>query len=273
MEHNDFFTFETGQHTDVGCRRSVNEDSFLSRPDWGLWVVSDGMGGHAAGDFASQTIVEELNSIGVTASPEDLQARFFERITRANGTIYAHAASLQRGAIGATLVALLVHGEDYACIWSGDSRIYLLRRGELVQQTQDHTELKMLLDSGAITPEEAQNWPRKNVITRAIGVTDTPQCDVVSGKLVLDDVFILCSDGLTEHLEDAEIAQFAGTLPPKEACDAMIQLTLERGAKDNVTVIAMRCLPPPEMEEGEDDIDDVLELEHMMDPTIPEGRA
>lgn len=273
MEYNDFVTFETGQHTDVGCRRSVNEDSFLSRPDCGLWVVSDGMGGHAAGDFASQTIVSELNSIGMSASPDDLQARFMERITRANATIYHHAATLQRGTIGATLVALLVHGEDYACIWSGDSRIYLLRDGQFVQQTRDHTELRMLLDSGAISEEEAENWPRKNVITRAIGVTEAPQCDVVSGKLVLDDVFILCSDGLTEHLTDAEIGEIAGSLPPKDACDAMIRLTLERGAKDNVTVIAMRCLPPPEPQEEEDFIDDGLELEQMTDQAIPEGQA
>ncbi len=261
MDYNEFFTFETGQATDVGRKRTVNEDNFLSRPDCGLWVVSDGMGGHAAGDYASYTIVQELNSIGMSASPDDLQARFMERIHRANTAIYEHAQELQRGTIGATLVALLIHGEDYACIWSGDSRIYLLRDGKLVQQTRDHTELMMLLDSGAITEEEAQNWPRKNVITRAIGVTETPQCDVVSGKLALDDTFILCSDGLTEHLSDEDIAELAARHRPKNACEAMIELTLERGAKDNVTVVAMRCLPPPELEEEDDLMDDVLELD------------
>ncbi|MBP0484977.1 PP2C family protein-serine/threonine phosphatase [Sagittula salina] len=269
MDHNEFFTFETGQATDVGCKRTVNEDNFLSRPDCGLWVVSDGMGGHAAGDYASYTIVQALNSIGMSGSPDDLQARFMERIHRANHDIYEHALKMQRGTIGATLVALLVHGEDYACIWSGDSRIYLLRDGQLVQQTRDHTELRMLLDSGAITAEEAENWPRKNVITRAIGVTEEPHCDVISGKLALDDTFILCSDGLTEHLSDADIADHARSYAPKEACERMIRLTLERGAKDNVTVVAMRCLPPPELEEEDDLMDDVLEL----DQTNGEDRA
>lgn len=249
MHSNEYFTFETGQATDVGCHRQVNEDNFLSRPDYGLWVVADGMGGHAAGDFASLTIVQELNSIGVPASADDLRARFMERLTRANETIMTHAAKIDRGTVGATVVSLLVHGEDYACIWSGDSRAYLLRGGHLVQQSRDHTEVRALLDAGTITEDEAAHWPRKNVITRAIGVTPQPQCDMVVGRLELGDVFVLCSDGLTEHLTDADIAGFVAAFPPQEACEAMIRETLLRGARDNVTVISMRCLAPPPPEE------------------------
>ena len=268
MDHNEFFTFETGELSDVGCRRSINEDSLLARPDCGLWVVSDGMGGHTAGDFASQAIVGELETIGHAASPEDLEARFMERIVRANETIVAHAAELDRGTIGATLVALLVNGDDFACAWSGDSRAYLLRDGHFNQQTRDHTEVRDLLDAGAITPEEAANWPRKNVITRAIGVADLPSVDIVTGKLKLDDTFVLCSDGLTEHLADEEIAQFASTLPPREACAAMVQETLDRGARDNVTVIAIRCLPAPPPEDDDDmPADDMLGVAHTLTET------
>ena len=248
MFHNDFFSFETGQATDVGRVREVNEDSFLSRPDSGLWVVADGMGGHAAGDFASQTIVHELFSIGVPGSAEDLRMRFMERLSRANDAILAHAAELDRGSIGATVVALLVHGTDYACIWSGDSRIYRLRDGRLEQQTRDHTEVRALVDAGSITQEEAVNWPRRNVITRAIGVFETPECEMVTDSLKLGDTFLLCSDGLTEHLSDAEIADFLAHHDAQGACDRMIAETLARGARDNVTVIVMRCLPPPEPE-------------------------
>lgn len=251
MHSNDFFTFETGQGTDVGCRREVNEDSFLTRPDSGLWVVADGMGGHAAGDFASQTIVEELYSIGMPASAEDLQARFMERLTRANEVILDHAASLDRGSIGATVVSLLVYGQEYACIWSGDSRGYLLRDGQLVPQSRDHTEVRALLDAGTITEEEAAHWPRRNVITKAIGVTAQPDCDMVTGTLHEGDRFVLCSDGLTEHLSDAEIAAFLGASPAQDACDAMIRETLARGARDNVTVVVLRCLPPPPPEDDE----------------------
>lgn len=262
MHSNEFFLFTTGQATDVGCHRDVNEDSFLTRPDYGVWVIADGMGGHAAGDFASQTIVRELNSIGVPSSAEDLQARFMERLTRANEIILQHAAELGRGSIGATVVALLIHGEDFAVIWSGDSRAYLLLNGQLVQQSRDHTEVRALLDAGSITAEEAAHWPRKNVITRAIGVTDFPHCDAVTGRLQSGAVFVLCSDGLTEHLTGTDIAHHAASLSPQQACNAMIAETLARGARDNVTVILVDCrrLPPAAADDlGEDDITVQLE--------------
>lgn len=252
MASNEFFTFITGTKSDVGCIREVNEDSFLARPDYGLWVVADGMGGHAAGDYASQSIVRELNSIGVPGSGDDLQARFMERLVQANDQIFKHSIELDRGTIGATVVALLVHGSDYACIWSGDSRIYRYRDGVLEQQTRDHTEVRMLLEAGSITQEEADNWPRKNVITRAIGVTEVPECDVMGGGLEMGDMFLLCSDGLTEHVEDHEIAQAMLAYPPQEACDHLIELTLSRGAKDNVTVVTMSCMPPPPPEDDPD---------------------
>ncbi len=249
MFSNEYFSFETGQATDVGRIRQINEDSFLTRPEAGLWVVADGMGGHAAGDYASQTIVKELFSIGVPSTADDLQARFMERLVRANDQIFDHAAELGRGTIGATVVALLVYGPDYACIWSGDSRIYRMRDGQLVQQTRDHTEVRALVEAGSITEEEARHWPRKNVITRAIGVAQDPDCDVMGDRLMLGDMFLLCSDGLTEHLSDDDIADHLRAYAPQDACDRMIALTLDRGAKDNVTVIVMRCLPPPPAED------------------------
>jgi len=251
MFSNEFFTFETGQATDVGRVRQINEDSFLSSPESGLWVVADGMGGHSAGDYASQTIVKELYSIGVPGTADDLQARFMERLTHANGLILQHAQELDAGTIGATIVSLLVHGGDYACIWSGDSRIYLMRDGVLEQRTRDHTEVQALVDAGSISPEEAVNWPRKNVITRAIGVTDYPECDVVGGALKTGDKFLLCSDGLTEHNTDSEIAEMLRFNSPQVACDQLVAQTLERGAKDNVTVVAMECLAPPTPQDDE----------------------
>ncbi|MEC7761502.1 MAG: SpoIIE family protein phosphatase [Pseudomonadota bacterium] len=236
------FEFETGAATDVGRKRQINEDSYLARPGYGLWVVADGMGGHSAGDYASQTIVAELDSVGMATSVEDLRARFMERLTRANDLILQHADRLGAGTIGATVVAILANGDHYACVWSGDSRAYLLRGGQFVQQSRDHTEVQALLDAGTITPHEAETWPRKNVITRAVGVTPTPQCDVVVGALAPGDVFILCSDGLTEHMLDHEIAAAAAHFGPQEACDRLVQETLVRGARDNVTVIAVRCV-------------------------------
>lgn len=244
MIENEYFRFETGQATDTGRVRDHNEDSHLARPDFGMWLVADGMGGHDAGDFASQTISAEAASVGMSSSLQDLQARFMERLTRAHTLIQQHAISLGGSTVGATLVTLLVHEDQYACIWSGDSRIYLMRDEKLIQQTRDHTEVQHLLDTGAISPTEAQTWPRKNVITRAIGVSPAPECDVVIGQLQPGDTFLLCSDGLTEHLDDRDIVDFLTVGAEEEVqvvCNAFIGETLERGAKDNVTTIVVRC--------------------------------
>lgn len=235
------FTFETGAATDTGCVRDHNEDNLLTMPEVGVWLVADGMGGHAAGDFASGAIVESVSSLGVPVSAPDLQARFMDRILRAHQAIQRQSAQLNGATVGATLVALLSYDRHFACVWSGDSRIYLLRGGQYAQVTEDHTEVNELLRTGAITPEQALTWPRRNVITRAIGVHELPRTDERSGPLVDGDTFLLCSDGLTEHVEDFEMAEALIAYDPQTACNALVQLTLSRGAKDNVTVLVVRC--------------------------------
>jgi protein phosphatase len=249
-----FFLIDTGAATDTGCVRDHNEDSFMTQPESGVWVVADGMGGHDAGDFASQTITEELRMVGVPVSAGDLQARFMERLGRAHARILEHAASLGGGTVGATLVGLLIFDGAFACIWSGDSRIYRYRAGVLEQLTRDHTEVRELYEAGLISHEEALHWPRKNVITRAIGVTAEPNCDVISGDVQAGDIFLLCSDGLTEHNDDSDIARFLSNgAGAQETCDGLIAQTLQRGAKDNVTAMVVRCtstdatLPPSEV--------------------------
>lgn len=241
----DYFRIETGAATDTGCVRDHNEDSFFTGPHAGVWVVADGMGGHDAGDFASQTITGEMESLGYAISAGDLQARFMERLNRAHQRIRDHSLSLGGATVGATLVAFLVYEDNYACIWSGDSRIYRMRGGKLEQLTRDHTEVRELLDAGMITEDEAESWPRKNVITRAIGVTDTPNCDVISGQIQPGDSFLLCSDGLTEHNSDPDI-EFGLHMAanPQGAVDSLIAQTLERGAKDNVTAVVVHCTAP-----------------------------
>lgn len=242
MSTSELFAFRTGQASHVGRVRSVNEDNFLTLPESGLWVVADGMGGHAAGDFASRTIVEHLVSIGIAASTDDQRNRFDERLARANARIQDHAADLGRGSIGSTVAALLVHGDSYVCVWSGDSRIYRLRDGRLEQMSRDHTELQELIEAGRITYEEARTWPRRNVVTRAIGVTPVADCDAVEGRLRNGDMFLLCSDGLTEHITDEELERYLSGRPePQAACDEIIAATLERGARDNVTVVVLEC--------------------------------
>lgn len=251
------FDFTTGHATHVGCRREINEDSLLARQPSGLWAVADGMGGHAAGDFASQAIVKELDTVGLAGSANDLEARVMHRLTQANKRILDYSAELDRGTIGATLAALLVSGTEYRCVWSGDSRIYVARAGEMVQLTRDHTEIQALIDAGRLSQTQARNWPRRNVITRAIGVTETVQCEVISGTLAMGDKFLLCSDGLTEHVSKEEISATLFDSQPQNACNELVATTLKRGARDNVTVIVVEISLAPEPIEELDIWDDL----------------
>ena len=153
--------------------------------------------------------------------------------------------SRQRGGIiiGTTVAVLLAFDGYFACMWSGDSRIYIIREGKISQISRDHTEVQDLLMSGVITPEQAETWSGSNAITRAIGVVDLPELEVTSGALNAGDVFVMCTDGLTQHVEDDEILRCVSTSMSQPACDRLIQLTLERGAVDNVTVVVARYIP------------------------------
>lgn len=236
------FRIECAGASDVGRVREINEDSFLARPEVGLWLVTDGMGGHEAGDFASQTVVRELEKLRPAGTAPELLAELEERVLEANAILRREAR--QRGGratIGCTLASLVIFEGAYACVWSGDSRVYLVRHGVIAQVTRDHTEAQELIDRGTLTPEEARTWPRRNVITRAIGVFDEPELDMVQGRIEDGDVFVLCSDGLTAHVDDEEIGQMASIRPVGRAVEQLIATTLERGAKDNVTVVTVAC--------------------------------
>jgi serine/threonine protein phosphatase PrpC len=226
--------------THVGLKRERNEDSYLLRPEAGLWAVADGMGGHGGGDVASQMAISALERIDPAPTGEALLADVEAAVADANRDMRAHAQAESRGMIGTTLVALLMFGEHFACLWCGDSRAYLLRAGALRQVTRDHSETQDLVDRGVLDPEEAKLWPRRNVLTRALGVSDAAELEIVSDRLEAGDVFLLCSDGLTGHLDADEIASALVEEEPQAVCDRLIALTLERGASDNVTVVVVR---------------------------------
>jgi protein phosphatase len=150
----------------------------------------------------------------------------------------------ERGAvIGTTVAVLLIFDGHYAAVWSGDSRIYRVRKRRIEQISVDHTEVQELISEGKLTAEEARAWPRRNVITRAIGVNDDPELEIKGSALELGDTFVICSDGLTAHVEDKEILALASAHRPQQACDLLVALTLDRGASDNVTVVAVRFDP------------------------------
>ncbi len=233
--------FETGAATHVGRVRKANEDSYIARPDIGLWAVADGVGGYEAGQLASQTVVADLDTLGPAVSQADQIARFSERVLRANDHI--RDLMLERGGapMGSTVASVLIFNRGYACAWSGDSRVYLVRDSEITQISRDHSEVQELLDQGVITQDQARTWPRRNVITRAVGIFDDPGLDIVEGEIMAGDTFLICSDGLTGHLADHEIRDVVDAHRPQHACDLMIEQTLDRGANDNVSVIVVRC--------------------------------
>ena len=237
----DRLVFETAAASHVGMVRTVNEDSLLARPDIGLWAVADGMGGHGGGDVASKAVIDALDTIKRADSAAELLAQFEHRIIRANAELRAFARSKDFGAIGATLAAILVRPPHYACLWCGDSRVYFWRAGKMSRISHDHSEVQDLIDRGLLDPAEAKTWPRRNVVTRAIGVAVEAEVELGEGRVAAGDRFLLCSDGLTNHVEDHEIAAALGGAEPKKACADLIDLTLKRGASDNVTLIVVAC--------------------------------
>lgn len=235
--------YAAATRSDVGRVRKINEDRVLARTALGLWAVADGMGGHQRGDLASGMIVDALEAI----DPMDSGFAFLDSvqdvIQRVNRTLVSHARLSAPGTvIGSTVVALLAFGGHYACLWAGDSRGYLLRGGRLEQITRDHSMVQEMIDSGALTHADAPAFGRSNVITRAVGVHDRLALDLHTGPIEGNDIFLLCSDGLTGMVDDRTIAAVLTTSQSLEAAaDRLLMLSLEAGAKDNVSFVLVRA--------------------------------
>ena len=223
----------------VGAVRKNNEDSYLHRPDLGLWVVADGMGGHAAGDVASQTVVECMTQLAsANGSLSAMVDAAEDKLLEANRRLLALAVNQHQRTIGSTAVALLARGKYAACLWAGDSRVYRVRSKKTERLTQDHAMVEDLVSSGLMSRDEAISHPQANRITRAIGAMPGLFIDVELFPIESNDIYVLCSDGLYKELTDAEIGK---TLNGNEqAVDALINLALERRARDNVTAIAVK---------------------------------
>ncbi len=226
--------------TDVGKVRKHNEDSMLDKPEIGLWVVADGMGGHEAGDVASQMIVSSLGKIheGITLDRyiDDIE----DRILKVNERLIAKARESEKNVtIGSTVVGMLAYDELCTFFWAGDSRLYRLRDGSLGQMTTDHSQVEIYIEQGLISRQQAATHPHGNMITRAVGAAEDLFIDFDIQDMQSGDRYKLCSDGLTKHLEDIEFEEMLSEGSVEEACKELTALTLERGAGDNVTTIVI----------------------------------
>ena len=236
-----------GARTDVGMVRSGNEDNFFAEADAkrGVFVVADGMGGHAAGEVASEMAVQivartllPLQSVKSDGAPVTVA----QALKDANRAIYERMlAEVDKQGMGTTASVLVMSDEGYLIGQIGDSRIYLLRDGALSQITKDHSYVQEQVDAGLLTPEQARYHPYSNVITRCVGASDEVEADIYHGEMRPGDVFLVASDGLTGMVDDRRLQQLLlARSGPGRIVDALIAEANNRGGLDNITAIVVQ---------------------------------
>ncbi len=248
MTQKQTFKWSSAGRSHVGMVRAINEDACLVMPELGLWVVADGMGGHEAGDIASQMLVESLQQTPTPLDWQDFLESVRQRLQEVNQRLRLESAQrYQNRTIGSTVVVLLAYETQCACLWVGDSRIYRLRDDQLQQITRDHSHVQELVDQGLIAPEDAHRHPLANVITRAVGSAEEMLVDEAIYPLCPGDMFLLCSDGLNKTVSDEEIGHLLihSDHDCQEAVKAFIHLALMRDASDNVTTVVVNIDADP----------------------------
>lgn len=234
--------------SDTGLVRELNEDSFLisgfeGGSPRGFCILADGMGGHNAGEVASsmatRIIATELSQSDLAGSENEIVTEIIASLDYANDEIYRRAISSSEAAgMGTTAVVIYVNGDTAYIANIGDSRAYLIERDNISQLTVDHSVVQKLLDSGSITPQEARNHPDKNIITKALGTEPFEDYDIFEFSLRQGDKILLCSDGLTDMLEDFEIKDILSScVSAEDSVNALISAANDRGGRDNITAV------------------------------------
>ena len=237
--------FSCAARTDVGIVRSGNEDNYLMLADRGIFIVADGMGGHAAGEVASEMAVRLISrDLGTVRGipDEEVAERMRQAIRGANAAIYERTLTEhdKRG-MGTTATALVLLPKRFLIGHVGDSRAYRLRDGRFEQLSKDHSYVQEQVDAGLLTPEQARVHPYSNVITRCVGANQDVIPDTYGGDLRTGDVVLLASDGLTGMLEDEHIHKILEAPGgPQDWVDAMINDANRRGGLDNITAILVK---------------------------------
>lgn len=227
--------------TDPGLRRDHNEDAFAIAATQGIAVLADGMGGHNAGEVASELAVGTALSILAQTAGLSARDRLETAVRAANGAIRERAAGSARlKDMGTTIVAVLLEKSRLAVAHVGDSRLYRLRRGRLEALTRDHSLQQEYVDKGLYTPEEAREKVARNLLTHALGLGDETRVDIGEHEVQSGDRYLLCSDGLYEMASADEIAALLGrTMALPEICAALIELANAHGGHDNITVVVI----------------------------------
>ena len=216
----------------IGSVREINEDRILNLVERGLWAVADGMGGHAMGDVAAQTVVSTLAEFATdTLSPTRLEAALVEANRRVLGL---HERSGRQ--CGSTVAGLGLTGRDTIVFWAGDSRVYRLRKGEIALLTRDHRVVQDMVDAGMINADQARRHPRATVITRAVGAGVRLDLALQVAPAARGDTYLICSDGLSDLVEDRLLVQ-ALACPDDASADCLVGAALEAGGTDNISFV------------------------------------
>lgn len=241
--------WEYAGKSDVGKVRQGNEDALFANAEHGVFIVADGMGGHVAGEVASQIVTDTVGpgvseAIAQGLAGAELENRVLELIEEANRAILERADNEpEKRGMGTTLTLLaLVPGTGYLMDQVGDSRGYLLRDGTLSQITRDHTVVQQQVDRGALTPEQARDHPLSHILTRALGTELSVEVDAYGDTVESGDLFLLCSDGLSGMLPDDAIQEILETRGKnlQEIAEALIDAANEAGGMDNITAVLVR---------------------------------
>ena len=238
------FTWRSAAVTSRGNVRSHNEDAVLELPEVGLWLVADGMGGHKAGDVASNSIVTALSSLRRRGRPSALLDEIEDRLATVNERLYRTSLEEGTGVSGSTVAVLVALERHVLSLWAGDSRIYRCRAGRLAQLTRDHSETQEQVDEGVLSAEAAEKREVSNVITRAVGGAGELFLDLELTELQDDDCFLLCSDGLYRELPKGDLLKHLGGADPAVICDGLIRQALMGLCRDNASAVVVRFAAP-----------------------------
>ena len=234
--------WQSASQTHTGNVRQLNEDAFLDCADQQLWVVADGMGGHQAGDLASQMIIDTLSDFRQTEHLGKNIDSISGVIKTVNSRLIAMAQQRRAEIIGSTVALFHAINRYGVCVWAGDSRIYRYRDGRLVQLTRDHT-YNAEMDEQSIFLQHLPDWlVEDNVITRAVGGHEDLNLDYQILEIRTADIYLLCSDGLTGEVSDEELSEILSVSTLKKSMKLLFKLATKREAKDNITAILLKAL-------------------------------
>ena len=233
------FRWTSAAHSHVGLVREINEDAYLDQPDRGMWAVADGMGGHAVGDVASTMVVDALRKTPTVSNVAQSVANARQHLQAVNLQLRTEAARRNVQIIGSTVVALFAYGCYCGYLWAGDSRIYLCRNGHLACLSRDHSRIEELKSRHPAADGLGIQQAAHNVITRAVGASDALVLDEGMLEINDGDIFLLCSDGLSNALSEQEIGSVLVPGNYRQACDMLIHMALKRGGRDNISAVVV----------------------------------